>query len=241
MWLGATLTQAETLQVLAYTRNHVANGKGFVHDNIAANVAMLKSLGKDNGFDVEVSDDPAVFTDATLKTYRVVVFANANNEAFATDEQREAFKRYIHNGGGFIGIHSASGSERKWPWFWALLGGTFKRHAAMQPFTVHVVDPQHPATAGLPETLKWKDEFYYLGEQPKDLNVLLVGDLTGLKDKQKPPGATWPLAWCHEFESGRSFYTSLGHQKEHYSDPVFKQHILGGLLWVMGHGKKETK
>ena len=238
---GSSLALAEPVKVLAYTRNFVTNGKGFVHDNIASNVAMLKELGKANGFDVDVSDDPAVYTDATLKQYKAIIFANANNEAFATDEQREAFKRYIHNGGGFVGIHSASGSERKWPWFWALLGGTFKRHAAMQPFTVRVVDHQHPATASLPETLKWKDEFYYLGEQPKDLHVLLVGELAGLKDKGKPAGETWPLAWYHEFEGGRSFYTALGHKKEHYSDPNFKNHILGGILWVMGQDKKETK
>jgi len=27
-----------------------------------------------------------------------------------------------------------------------------------------------------------------------------------------------PLAWCHEFEGARSFYTALGHKKEYYQD-----------------------
>jgi hypothetical protein len=32
--------RAEEPRVLVYTRNHVTNGKGYVHDNIAASVAM---------------------------------------------------------------------------------------------------------------------------------------------------------------------------------------------------------
>ena len=43
-----------------------------------------------------------------------------------------------------------------------------------------------------------------------------------------------PLAWCHEFEGARSFYTALGHKKEYYSDPNFRKHLLGGIQWAMG-------
>ncbi len=238
---GVTL-RADELRVLTYTRNGpTADGKkGFVHDNIAANVALIEKLGKENGFAVDVSDDPTVFTDAKLKSYRVIIFANSNNEAFATEEQRVAFQRFIRAGGGFVGIHSACGSERKSPWFWALLGGTFVRHPKLQPFTIQVVDTKHPSTAHLGETWRWSDEFYFLREMPKDLHVLLAGDLSTLDDKQKPKDQkTSPLAWCHEFEGGRSWYTALGHKKEYYSDPKFQQNILGGILWAMAKDKKE--
>lgn len=228
--------------VLVYTRNGLtADGKkGFVHDNIAANVALIQKLGKENGFAVDVSDDPTVFTAAKLKSYRVIIFANSNNEAFATEDQRAAFQRFIRAGGGFVGIHSACGSERQSPWFCALLGGTFVRHPKLQPFTIQVVDPKHPSTTPLGETWQWSDEFYFLKKMPQDLHILLAGDLSTLNDAQKPKDQkTSPLAWCHEFEGGRSWYTSLGHKKEAYSDPKFQQHILGGILWAMGKEKKE--
>ena len=48
------------------------------------------------------------------------------------------------------------------------------------------------------------------------------------------PGNVFPLAWCHEFEGGRAWYTALGHSKEFYSDPKFCQHLLGGIQWAMG-------
>ena len=99
-------------RILVYTRNYTPDGKGYVHDNIAASVAAIRKMGDEAGFTVDSSDDPAAFTDANLRQYAALVFSNSNNQAFSNDGQRDAFKRYIEAGGGFVGIHSASGSER---------------------------------------------------------------------------------------------------------------------------------
>ena len=112
-----------------------------MHDNIAFSVEAIKKMGAEKGFAVDVSDDPAVFTDSNLKQYAALVFSNSNNQAFSSNTQRDAFKHYIEAGGGFVGIHSASGSERDWPYFWSVLGGKFAAHPKMQPFTVRVADP----------------------------------------------------------------------------------------------------
>lgn len=104
-------------RVLVYTRNYTSDGKGYVHANIADSVAAIKKMGAEKGFVVDVSDDPATFTEANLKQYAALIFSNSNNEAFSNDAQRSAFKHYIQAGGGFVGIHSASGSERDWPYF----------------------------------------------------------------------------------------------------------------------------
>ncbi len=230
-------------RVLVYTKNQVGKGL-YVHDNIPASAEAIKKLGAENGFAVEVSDDPAAFTPANLKKYKTIVFDNTNNEILETEAQKTALQDYIRHGGGFVGIHSASGSMRKWPWFWSVLGGKFTRHARMQTFTVKVKDPKHPSTAHLPASFQWTDEFYYVDNMPSGLHVLLAGDLTTLDDpgKEKYPGKKFgdefPLAWCHEFDGGREWYTALGHQSEHYSDPRFAKHLLGGILWTMGKGKE---
>jgi len=232
-------------RVLVYTHNQVGKGL-YVHDNIAASVAALKKLGADHGIEVDVSDAPAVFTDANLKKYKAIVFDNTNNEIFDNEDQKAALQHFIHNGGGFVGIHSASGSMRKWPWFWSLLGGKFLRHPRLQTFTIHVKDRTDISTAHLPQSFQWTDEFYYLDHMAEGLHVLLAGDLTTLDDpgKDKYPGKKFgdefPLAWRHEFEGGRAFYTALGHQKEHYSDPRLTRHILGGILWAMGETNQAT-
>jgi len=231
---------AEEPRVLVYTRNYTPDGKGYVHDNIAASVAMIRQLAGTNGFLVDASDSPSVFTPGSLKRYRALIFSNANNEAFENDEQREAFKKFIQAGGGFVGIHSASGSERAWPYYWQVLGGKFKRHAPLQKFTIAVLDRKHPATAHLGSAWEWEDEFYYLDHLNPRIHVLLAGELTNLKDKDKAVypgvifGELFPLSWCQEFDGGRQFYTALGHKIAYYHDPNFQKHVLGGILWVLG-------
>ena len=227
-------------KVLVYTRNFTKDGKGFVHDNIAACAKAIRELGKENGFEADMSDDPAVFSAANLKQYKALVFANSNNEAFASDEQRAAFKAYIQAGGGFVGIHSSTGSEREWPYFQQVQGGKFLVHAPLQKFTIKVLDATHPATAHLGKTLEWSDECYFFTNLNPDIKVLLAVDTTTPLDKfsmEQPKlgkiNAEFPLAWCREADGGRAFYTALGHKIEYYSNPTLRKHILGGILWVL--------
>jgi type 1 glutamine amidotransferase len=224
-------------RILIYTRN----GKGYVHANIPSCVRALQEIGREAGLGMEVTDDPTRFTPSGLEGFRAIVFANTNNEAFTDDEQRTAFQGFIRNGGGFMGIHSATGSERNWPWYWKLIGGTFAWHHPLQRFTVRVLDKTHPATREFPsDSFEWEDEFYYVRERNREVHVLLGGVQASLKRPGKIPATLtdipepYPLAWCHRFEGGRSFYTALGHKNEHYDDPMFRRHLRGGLLWAAG-------
>jgi len=226
-------------RVLVYTRNQIGKGL-FVHDNIPDSVAAIEKLGQENHFGVEATDDPGAFTDANLKRFKVIVFDNSNNEIFDTEAQKAALQQFVQAGGGIVGIHSACGSMRHWPWFWAMMGGKFARHARIQPFTIKNKDPKNISTAHLPASFEWTDEFYYLDNMPDDLHVLLAGDLASLNDPQKEKsrnpkyGEEVPLTWCHQFDGGREWFTALGHQKEHYADPKFAKLIRGGILWAMG-------
>lgn len=227
------------VQILFYTKN----GKGFVHDNIPNSITAIKELSQEYGFKVDATEDPGVFTDENLKKYDVIVFSNTNNDVFDTDAQRVALMRYMQAGGGFVGIHSASGTERSWKWFKQMLGATFYWHDSFQPFTVNILDHQHPSVAHLPEN--WSrsagDEFYYLKEMAVNLHVIAVNDETTLKGENPKRldtfGKVFPSVWCHEFDGGRSWYTSLGHGKEDYFDPVFRKHLMGGIQWAAGKQK----
>src|SRR5688572_17629067 len=222
-------------KILIYTKN----GKGYVHENISASVEALRKLASDNKLVAESSDQPTVFTAQNLKQYKCIIFSNTNNEAFDTEEQKQAFVDYIHGGGGFVGIHSASGSERQWPWYWAMLGGKFVRHPPLQKFTMKVINKTHASTKFLGDTWEWEDECYYTNQLNPDIRVLLAVDLNTISDEKKTEypgqvfGTTFPLAWYHEFEGGRSFYTSLGHKAEYYKDEKYLRHLWGGIQWAM--------
>ena len=226
-------------RVLVYTRN----GEGYVHDNIAANVKAIQQLGDENGFLVNVSDNPEVFTENTLSAYSCIVFANTNNDVFDTDDQKVAFMRYIQAGGGFAGIHSACGTERNWPWFIKLVGGTFIVHAAYQEFAVNIIDHNHPSTKELPERWIREDECYFVKNMNPSIHVLITHDLNTIEDERKETfpdlfGNDFPGAWYHEYDGGRSWYTSYGHNPEDYSDPLFLKHILGGIIYAIGENRE---
>lgn len=247
--LAAAATSYAEDRVLVYTHN----SPGYIHDNIAASVKALRELCEAEKIAVEVSDKPEVFTADNLKRFKAVIFSNSNNDAFETPAQRDAFQQFINGGGGFVGIHSASGSERTNDFFCAVLGGRFKWHTPMGPFTIAVKDRTHPATAHLGETWKWEDEGYLCEKLNPGLRILLEMDLDSVP---KPPREKWPmkidgnrypLAWCQTFEGARCFYTALGHKPSDYSNPEFRKHLIGGILWVLGRapdaaaGTKKTE
>lgn len=230
------------VKVLVYTKN----GAGYVHDNIPNAVKCIQKLGKENGFKVDVSDDPALFTEANLKQYTMLIFPSTNNDVFANDDQRVAFRRYIQAGGGFVGIHSVTGTERNWKWFKMMLGGSFAWHARNQKFSVKVIDPDHPTVQGLPKVWERSDECYFAKEMYPGINVVMAHDVTTLnpneaekiKQFSAPFAELYPAVWHQQFDGGNIWVTALGHNKEHYEDPVYVKHIFQGMEFIAGQVKK---
>ena len=167
----------KNLHVLVYSKN----GKGYVHDNIPSAVACIQNLGKTQGFKVDTTADPAIFTRKNLEKYDLMVFTSTNNDVFDTDEQRLAFRHYIEAGGGFVGLHSVVSTERNWAWFKMMLGGTFAWHPKFQKYKIQVIDGEHPSVAGLPNVWEKDDECYFQKEMYPGIKTLLAHDIGSLK------------------------------------------------------------
>jgi len=205
---------------------------GFRHDSIAAGVAAVASLGEQHGFRVDATEAAAAFTDPNLSRYRVVIFLNTTGDVLDASQQA-AFERFVRRGGGFVGVHSASDTEYDWPWYGRLVGAYFKSHPRIQPATLKVVDATHPSTVHLPVEWKRTDEWYNFRHDPAPHGrALLVIDETSYS------GGTMrtrhPMAWCQEYDGGRAWYTALGHTIETYGEPLFLEHLLGGIRWAAG-------
>ncbi|MEP7144681.1 MAG: ThuA domain-containing protein [Ferruginibacter sp.] len=227
--------------VLVYTKN----GKGYIHDNIASAVAAIRELGAANKFNVEVSDDPGVFKEVNLKKYTLLIFASTNNDVFDTDDQRLAFRRYIEAGGGFVGIHSITGTERNWKWFKMMIGETFSWHAKFQHFSVRNIDPSHPSMQGVPAIWEREDECYFGKELYPGIKVLMAHDLHTLQTVPADTllkyagsfGDFFPAVWYQHFEGGNIWITTLGHSKESYQDAGYKNHLLQGIKFIASQFK----
>lgn len=229
------------VRILVYTKN----GKGYVHENIPFAVSAIQKLGRENGFTVDVTDDPAVFTDSKLAVYSFLMFPSTNQDVFDTHEQRLAFRRYIESGGGFVGLHSAIGTERSWTWFKQMLGGSFAWHPTFQKYTVRVIDAEHPCMKGIPAAWERSDECYFVKEMYPGIRPVMAQDIATLDPKDSvrvksslgPYSTLYPAAWYQHFDGGTVWITALGHDKTDYVDPIFLKHIFNGMTWVASQTK----
>lgn len=221
-----------TKRVLIFTKNAVG---AYRHASIEAGREAVKILCEKNGMQVDTSENADLFTDKTLKKYSALVFLSANQDLF-TAEQKTAFQRYIWSGGGFVGIHAASGVERKWLWYRKLLGGTFVWHTPEQNAVIKIIDPKHPSTKHLPKRWKRWDEWYFFGQPNPDVHVVAALDTTTFKSNRHTQD--YPFAWYHDFEGGRSFYTAGGHNDVDFKDKLFLNHILGGIQYAIGENQE---
>jgi PKD repeat protein/type 1 glutamine amidotransferase len=100
---------------------------------------------------------------------------------------------------------------------------------------VDILDRQHPATKGLPLTVKRSDRWYNWDPNP----VGTVHTVAQVEERfyNPGPGANGPfhpVSWCRDYDGGRSFYTGMGHTEGSYGESAFRSHLAGALRWTTG-------
>ena len=240
--LCSGVATAAQFNVLLFTKMN-----GFHHESVNEGVTAMRALAARHNFTVDWQEDATVFNDENLKKYQAVVFLLTTGDIL-NDEQQAAMERFIQSGKGYVGIHSASDTEYDWDWYTKMVGRTFHIHPEIQTAELKVLKRNFPGLERMPDEFLWTDEWYEFGaERIKGLNYILAVD-----ESSYDPKADWghvagtgmgkfhPVAWYHEYDGGRAFYTALGHMPATYSDKVFLEHIYGGLYWAAtGKGLKK--
>jgi type 1 glutamine amidotransferase len=204
--------------------------QGFYHASIPRGMATIMNLCRQNNIGIDTTRDASAFTSANLKQYQAVVFLNTTGDVL-NEAQQAAFEAYIRSGGGFVGVHAATDTEYKWPWYNKLVGAYFLSHPPeQQPAVIRVVNKNNPATTFLPDEWKRTDEWYNFRDIQPDLQVLAYLDETTYKGGAN--GEKHPFIWCHEFDGGRAFYTGVGHREDNYDEVLVQKHLLGAIKWA---------
>ncbi|MFN0012918.1 MAG: ThuA domain-containing protein [Saprospiraceae bacterium] len=206
----------------------------YVHECMPAAVEALQKICADKGWHADVTEDNYEFTEENLSRYAAVVFLNTAGDVLNPTQEIE-FERYIQAGGGFVGVHTAIDTEHNWPWYGKLVGGRFDGLTEVQPATVQVADTEHAATKHLEPTWQHSDEWFNLTSLSPDLHVLLNLDESTCSGGKMGP--SHPVAWYHEYDGGRVFFTAMGHPVAAYAEPAFLQHLAGGLQYAVGVAK----
>jgi hypothetical protein len=211
----------------------------------------------------------------SLNRYRAVIFLSTSRDALwkhgtavaenaATnlttnahlDSAKTALRQYMRAGGGFVAIHNAFGTEYNWPWYEGLLGNAnYYDHGANQDGVVQI-ETNDPITAGIgPKGTRFpfKDEWYNLVPFPTNVKYLATVDTNTLATQRTTHpghGNFHPVAWCHYYNGGRVFATTLGHDAGAFADPAvvppeapnyfpgaieFQRMLTNGILAAMGN------
>lgn len=241
-----------------YTGINDAAHVSFVHE---ANKWLSTTAAKNN-FQYDSTNNWNNMNDSFLSQYQVVLFLDTRPDSIP---QRQAFEKYMKNGGGWIGFHfsafalTPSDYPQNWNWYHTefLRSGEYVSNTWRPTSAVLRVENKHPVTAKMPATFRsspnewyrWKND---LRKDPA-IKILLAIDQksfplgTGPKEWEIWHSGYYPVAWTNK--NYKMLYVNMGHNDidyEHnsnkelsftFNNPVQDQLILNSLLWL-GNGKK---
>ncbi len=197
-----------------------------------------------------------------LSHYQVVLFLDTRPDA---PEQREAFKKYVENGGGWIGFHfsafalTPSDYPQNWDWYHnVFLGSGQYGSNTWRPTSavLRVEDRSSPLAKDLPATFKSAPNEWYRWEKDlrknPNIKILLAIDSasfplgTGPKQSEIWHSGYYPVAWVNK--NYKMLYMNMGHNDidyEHHTNKdlshtlenEYEDKLIINALLLMGTSK----
>ena len=221
---------------------YFTHSAGYRHNVIPVSLEILERIGETGPrpFEVAASEDVSVFTPENLRRFGAVMFFTTG-ELPMSDLQKKALTDFVSDGGGFLGVHSATDTFYQWPEYGRLIGGYFDQHPWHQPVRIENADPLDPLTAPVGRSLTLTDEIYQIRDfDAAGSHVLLRLDPASVdlarENVHRHPWS-WPLAWTRTYGTGRVFYTALGHEEGVWRDTRFRAMLHNAVLWAIGRGQ----
>ncbi len=196
-----------------------------------------------DNFTFDSTTDWKSLNDAYLKPYQVVLWLN---ETPTNTAQRQAFQRYMENGGAWLGFHFAGYNDKdtNWPWFVDFLGGAvfYSNNWPPLPAKLAIDDVNDPVAKDIPESYESPaNEWYIWKPSPrlsKDVRVLVTFDPSnyplGLKDVLT--GGDLPVVWTNT--KYKMIYMNMGHGDKIFTSPIQNKLIENAVNWI---GTKSTQ
>lgn len=145
---------------------------------------------------------------------------------FMTDELESVIIENVNRGMGFMSLHCGVWNAEK-KRYTELLGVEKPyMHTKVQPTLLHDLNPTHPITKGVAESMFGDDEIFSADLLPGKAEVLFK--LKGEEQPQDKAGG-----WCREQGKGRVVVLLPGHQADPYHDSSYKEILWRSIHWSM--------
>jgi type 1 glutamine amidotransferase len=225
----------------------IGEEKGYRHESVSHAMATIERLGEQTGlWDTTIRTDTEALTKKKLE-YNAKNLTNFDAVLFFTggdlemDAQQKAdLLSFVHDDGkGFIGVHSAAITMTKWPEFVDMVGGTFDEHPwGTFDAPIVVEDQKFPGMEHWPRAFTLRDEIYQMKSFSRDkMHVLMSLDASKLdlsNPKVHRADHDFVITWAKMYGKGRVYYSTLGHPKENWDDPLLQQMYVEAIKWVTG-------
>ena len=191
---------------------------------------IFAAVLRGDGYDVEVVDTLDVYLDAS-KLRALDLIVPLWTMGTITREQETGLLEAVASGVGVAGWHGGmADSFRNNPNYQFMVGGQWVAHPGnIIDYTVNIVAPDDPITAGL-DDFAMHSEQYYLHVDPS--NEVLATTTFGGEHAAWIAGTVMPVAWKRRWDQGRVFYCSLGHQAVDFDVPEAKEIVRRGMHWA---------
>ena len=141
-----------------------------------------------------------------------------------------ALTRHVEQGGGLLGLHTASICFDTWHDWPALLGARWKWgstfHPAPAPFTVTNINAHHPTTRSLADFIV-VDEIYHNIEAAPHAEPLFAA-------RSEQDNSMQTLAWASEYGQGRVVYDALCHDRASIEAAGHATFLQQAARWASG-------
>lgn len=217
------------------------------HATIPHGNLMLELMGKYTGaFEPTFSNDLNLLKYPKIKEFDAVWLNNVCGMVHNDPEVREGILRFVREGGGIGGHHAVTFSDNNWPEFTEMMGGWAGAHHTEKQ-VIKVDDPNSPLTKSFgAASFDRTDEFYhfpmYSPYSREKQHILLSLDVP--KSDMATSGhfcaectrtdQDYGLAWIRTYGKGRTYFTPLGHTTDFYTDPMWTQHVLAAVQYILG-------
>lgn len=257
VFLTMTMTAAveeEGMRVLYFTKS-----SGYEHsvikregENLSHSERVLKDYLERFGIEVVCEKSGAIVSKDELKGFDTVIFYTSGNLLESgtdghppiTPEGFEALLEWIRAGGGFLGIHAATDSQRgeEPTEYTRMIGGAFETHGKQEYANVRVIDSAFPGMTRLPVEFRMIDEWYLHNQvnAAGTMRVLAVLETGEMEQEMYNRFESIPVMWASEYGKGRVFYTALGHREDVWEAPMFLGMIQDALGWTAGKTEAEA-
>ena len=218
------------------------------NSGIAGGDYFFTDLADEQGRNVFITNNGAVFNDEDIQRFKLVIFNNASGDIL-NEAQQSAFQKWYESGGNVISLHGGNTIEN-WPWFnQNIRGPAFIGHIAEPQFQVaklETLNAQHPVMKGVPREWKHSEEWYSFDGVPQSYGMtplvglhetsyspynFAYGDVSDLRMGYYP--IEHPVIWTHCHKKGRSFYSALGHRHDVYDNEIYAKILRNAYDWMM--------